>query len=170
MGMKARLYALAELGTDRDVLQVGIGARQPPGGGRDLLVIRVHAPVLWVHQWGEGVDVSVLELRQLPVLEQLRNEGVLIHQRLQRPDVGRQARLGTASRLQPQLLVEQGAQLSRRAQVDPLAGELVALVLELFDALRRALAPWPRDSRGRSAPLTCSMAARTSIRGCSMSR
>ena len=54
----------AELGPDRDVLQVGIAAAQPAGRGDRLVEARVDAAGLGVDELRQRVDVGALELLQ----------------------------------------------------------------------------------------------------------
>ena len=54
----------AELGADRDVLQVRVGAAQAPGGGDGLVEAGVHAAGLGMHQQRQRVDVGALQLVQ----------------------------------------------------------------------------------------------------------
>ncbi len=55
----------ADLGADRDVLQVGIGAGEAAGGRRGLVEGGVDASGLGVDQVRQRVEVGVLELGQL---------------------------------------------------------------------------------------------------------
>ena len=126
---------LAEIRADRDVHEVRVRARQPAGRRNRLVIGRVHPSVLGVDQWGQCVDVGVLELRQLAVVEKLLHEGVLVDELLESARIRGQPSLRPTRRLQPELVVEEHPQLRRRAEVDPLPGELVALGLELGDAL-----------------------------------
>jgi len=48
----------------------------------------VHAPGKGIHQLRQRVDIRRLELRQLPVLEDLGDDVVLLSQRLERVGVG----------------------------------------------------------------------------------
>ena len=52
---------------DGDVLEVGVLARQAPGGRAGLDVVRVQAPRVLVHQERERVDVGRLQLGELAV-------------------------------------------------------------------------------------------------------
>ena len=81
--------ASAERGPDRDVLEVRIGARQPPGGGHRLGVGGVHAAPL-VGQERKRVDVGGLELRDLAVFEDEVDHLVLVTQLLEDRCVGRE--------------------------------------------------------------------------------
>ena len=74
--------ATAQCGTDRDVLQVRIDARQPPGGGHRLLVGGVQ-PAIAAHQARQRVDVRPLQLRDLAVLQDQANRLVLVAQLFQ---------------------------------------------------------------------------------------
>src|SRR5262249_22170259 len=59
---------LAELGPYWNVHQVGIDARQPARRRHGLVVSGVQSTLAGIYQGGQGIDVSVLELRQLAVL------------------------------------------------------------------------------------------------------
>ena len=63
----------ADLGADRNVLQVGIGAAQAAGGGHRLVEAGVHAAGLRVDQQRQRIDVGALQLLQAaPVQDQAR--------------------------------------------------------------------------------------------------
>ncbi len=66
-----RLADLAALlGADRDVLEVRV-ARAEPAGRRDALVERgVDPAVVGMHQLGQGVEISALELGELAMLQE----------------------------------------------------------------------------------------------------
>ena len=64
--------APADLGADRDVLEVRIARRQPPGRGDRLVERRVQAPGRGVDQRRQRVDVGPLQLRQRAVVDDLR--------------------------------------------------------------------------------------------------
>ena len=72
----------AELGANRDVLQVGIAAAQTPGRRPRLVEARVHAAGLRVDQLRQRIDVRAFQLLQRPPLEdearQLVREGELL--------------------------------------------------------------------------------------------
>ncbi len=59
----------ADVGPDRDVLQVGIAAAQPPGRRDRLVEAGVHAAGVGVHERGQRVDVGALELLQAAPFE-----------------------------------------------------------------------------------------------------
>ena len=61
--------ALAQLGADGDVLQVGIGRGEPAGGRHRLVEAGVDAAV-GADELRQGVDVGRLELGQLAVAQQ----------------------------------------------------------------------------------------------------
>jgi hypothetical protein len=86
----------AGVGADRDVLEVGVDAREPPGRGRGLAEGRVQAPVARVDQLGQGVEVGRLELGQLPPRLDLGHDLVLAADGLENARIGREAGLATA--------------------------------------------------------------------------
>ena len=105
----------------------GFDDEQAPGR-RDQLVERgVDAARPRVDERGQRVGVGALELRELPVLEDLPGEGVAEGQLLQHVHIGGVAGLGALDRRELQLLEEHDGELLRRVRVDRLAGELVDL-------------------------------------------
>ena len=144
-------------GAHRDVLQIGIGAREPPGHRRRLGVVGVHAPGARVDHARQLVGVGRLELGQRAVFEQGLGQRVIGGEPLQHLLVGggRAAR-GLLQHRQLQALEEDFADLLGRIQVERLAGLAVGLVLQLhhllpeFAALR--LEQRARRSARRCAP------------------
>ena len=100
-----------------------------------------------VDQRGQRVGVRALELRELPVLEDLPGKGVAERQLLQHVDVGRVAGLGPLDRRQLQLLEEHDGELLRRVRVDRLAGELVDLPEERVELGVELLGELPEPIR-----------------------
>ena len=80
--------ALAEIGSDGDVHEVRVGRRKPASRRACLTERRVDPPGQRIHQLRQRVDICRLELRQLPVLEDLGDDLVLLSQRLERVGVG----------------------------------------------------------------------------------
>ena len=69
----ARRISASELGSNRNVLQVRIGAAQPAGGGDRLVEAGVHAAGDRMHELRQRVDVGALQLVQpAPVENQPR--------------------------------------------------------------------------------------------------
>jgi hypothetical protein len=64
----------AELGTNRDVLEVRLRRRHASRRGADLIERRVNPPRSTVDHRRERVDVRRLQLRQLTELEQLLHD------------------------------------------------------------------------------------------------
>ena len=81
----------ADLGADRDVLQVRIAAAQASGRGHRLADLRVHAAGLRIHQRRQRVDVGALQLRQAAPVEDEAADVVLRRQLLEHFD-GRRRR------------------------------------------------------------------------------
>ena len=84
--MKAPPDLAAELGADRDVLQVRIAAAQPAGRGHRLVEAGVHAAGLRVHELRQRVDVGALQLHQRPPLENQARQVVRERQLLEHFD------------------------------------------------------------------------------------
>ena len=81
-------------------------------------------------QCGERVEVGLGELGQLAEALDLRDDLVLVADRLQHARVGREARLAAPLARQAELLEQDLAELLRRADDELLAGELPDLALE----------------------------------------
>src|SRR6185503_19366300 len=105
--------APAGLGAHRDVLEVGVGGGEAAGGGPRRVVGGVHPPVGGIDQRRQRIHVRALELRQLPVLEDLPRDGMLLRQDRQGGGVGRvhAALGGGALGGQSQLVEEHVAEL-----------------------------------------------------------
>ena len=155
----------------RDVLQVGIGRREPAGHRRRLPERRVHAAGVRVHHLRQLVGVRGLELRQRAMLEQDFRQRIVGGELLQHVLVGRRLPGRRLLHHRQLHLVEQDlAQLLRRPEVERLAGELIRLLLEREHALAELAA-----LRARAAPASImtpsrSMRNSTSRTGISMSR
>ena len=105
----------AQLAPDRDVLQVWVHAGKPPGGRADLVVGGVNPAGPGIHQRRQGVQVGGLQLGQLAIGQQCRDDGVLVLELLQ--DVGLGGRgpalHGPFEDGQVELVVQDGCQLGR---------------------------------------------------------
>ena len=116
----------AEVGADRDVLQIGVAARQSSGGGDRLVEGRVHAAGLRVHQLRQRVDVGALQLLQAAPVEDESRQVVCGRQFLEhlhgRRDRARLA--GALQRRQFQLLEQDLAELLGRVDVELDAGQI----------------------------------------------
>ena len=76
-GGNKRLADLAPgLAADRNVLQVGVAAGKPPGGGDGLVVGGMQMPAAPADQLREGIDIGRLQFGELAVFQNL------IHQRM----------------------------------------------------------------------------------------
>ena len=111
---KRRAYLATLVGTNRDVLQVGVATTQPARRGDNLIERAVDPTRLGVHELRQRIDVRAAKLRVLAVLDdQLR-------QRMQRGElfehrgVGRGAGLRAFDRLEPNLLKQHFGELLRR--------------------------------------------------------
>ena len=136
----------AFLGADRDVLQVGLGRRQPAGGGRGERVAGVHAVGLRIDVARQRIGVGRVELGDLPPVEDLPRQRVaLLGQLLERARAGRPlAGLGLGAARQPELAEQDVAELLGAAGIERLAGERLDFGLEPAGALRE-LAREPRQ-------------------------
>ncbi len=90
-GDEAGADGAADLGPDRDVLQVRVGAGEAAGGGRGLVEGGVDASGLGVDQLRQRVEVGVLQLRQLTPLLDLLDDRVLVADLGEDAGVGREA-------------------------------------------------------------------------------
>ena len=140
----------ADVGPDRNVLQVRIAAAQAPGRGHRLVEAGVHAAGVGIDERRQRVDVGALQLLQAAPLEDQLRQLVRQRQLLEHLERGR-LRLGLGrppDRLgaHAEPVEEDLRQLLRRVDVELLAGELV-------DASRRAAtAPDRRARPARRAP------------------
>jgi hypothetical protein len=117
--------AAPRLGADRDVLQVGVGRREPAGGRDQLVEGGVDAPV-GADRLAQPLDGGA-QPAGVPVGQQVHEEGVLglVVQTLQRLGISGPAGLGALGLRHLQLLEQHHLQLLGRAQVDLLADLLV---------------------------------------------
>ena len=114
---------------DRDVLQVGVVRRQPPGRRRGLVERRVQ-PAVGIDEQRQRVQIGLRELGQLPPALDLGDDLVLGADRLQHPGVGRVSGLAAALARQPELAEQDLLQLPRRAEHELLPRQLVDLPLQ----------------------------------------
>lgn len=134
-GDEAGAHRPAEVGPDRDVLQVRVGAGEPPGGRRRLVEGGVDAARLRVDQVGQRVEVGVLQLGQLAPGLDLLDDRVLVADLLEHAGVGREAGFAAPFTGQPQVFEEDGADLLGRSDRELFAGHLVDVLFELVDPL-----------------------------------
>ena len=118
------------LGAHRDVLQVGIVRRQPPGRRARLVVRRVHAAVARIDRERQRVEIRRLELGECPVLEQARRERMFARQILEHRLVGREAGLGAAAGLELELFEQDLRELRATLEIERSAGDCEQLRLE----------------------------------------
>ena len=153
LGDEAGAHGAADLGPDRDVLQVGVGAGEPPGRRRRLVEGRVDAARLGVDQLRQRVEVGVLQLGQLAPGLDLLDDRVLVADLGEDAGVGREAGLAAALAGQAEVLEEDAADLLGRADRELLPGQLVDLLLEGRRSARRSRRRPRRGARRRaSAP------------------
>ena len=140
-GHEGRADLAAGLGPHGNVLQVGIVRAQPPGG-RDHLVERgMHAAGPRIDHLRQGVDIRPLQLGVLPILDDLRRQGMLQGQLLQHVDVGAGARLGRPLDHRQLLLDEEHLlELPRRGDVELAAGQGIDLLLQSLHLLAEVAA------------------------------
>jgi len=96
--------ALPFQGADRDVLQVGVAAGQPPGGRHRLVVGCVHPSRLAADQEGQRVDVGGLEFGHAAIGQDFGRQFVLFGQPGKDIDVGRVSVLRLSALRKPHLL------------------------------------------------------------------
>ena len=136
-GDEGRADLTAELGPDRDRLQVRVAGREPAGRRDRLVEGRVQAAVL-ADQRRQRAEVRVDELRELAPLLDDRDDLVLLTDRPENARVGGVARLALAPGRERELLEEDPRDLLGRAEHELLARKLVRVRLELLDPVLRA--------------------------------
>ncbi len=123
--------AAALRGAHRDVLQVGIVRREPPGDGRSLGERGVHAARARIDHLRQLVRVRRLELRHRTMFEQDLGQWIVGRQLLQHFLVGgRLSGRGLLDHRQVHPLEQDFSQLLRRSEVERLPRELVRLLLQ----------------------------------------
>ena len=126
LGDERRPDLAAELGADRDRLQVGVGRRQPAGCGNGLVERRVEAAVGRREQRRQRAEVRVEQLRVLAPFLDHGDDLVLAADAPQHAAVGRVAGLALAAGRQPELLEQDAGHLLGRAEHELLARKLRA--------------------------------------------
>ena len=136
----------AVLGTHRNVLQIGIGRRQPAGRCRSERVVGVHPMGGQIDEAGQRVRVGRFQLRHLPPVEDhLRQLVALLSEVFERARPGRPLpSLGLGAARQSELAVKNIAELLGAAGIDGLAGFPVDLGFQPCRLLRK-LAGEPRE-------------------------
>jgi hypothetical protein len=137
LGDEGRADLAAELGADRDRLQVRARRRKAPGRRDGLVEGRVQAAVL-ADQRRERAEVGVEQLRILAPLLDHADDRVLAADRAEDARVGRVAGLALAPGGQLELLEQDPRDLLGRAEHELLARQLVSLRLELLDPVGEA--------------------------------
>ena len=137
LGDEGLADAPALLGPDRDVLQVGVGRRQPPGRGRRHGEGGVDPARVRVDLLDQGVGIGALQLGQLAPFQHLDRQFVALGG--QGVEHVRAGRVGAglallAAAVQAHLVEQHLAQLLGRADGEGVAGQLVDLLLQLLDA------------------------------------
>ena len=128
-----------------DVLQVGVGRRQPPGGGRSQRVGGVDALGARIDEARQRVGVGRFQLGELAPVEDARRQlvallgEILEHARRGRPGAGR----GLLAARQAHLAEQDVAELLGRAEVERRADQLLHLGLDP----RHALGEFARQAR-----------------------
>ncbi|CAM3254884.1 hypothetical protein SPAN111604_13365 [Sphingomonas antarctica] len=124
--------AAAILGADRDVLQIGVVRRQPPGLRPDQRITGVHPPRLGIDLLLQRVGIGRLELGQFAPVEHLAcHLDALPRQPLQLRRIGRiRPRLALAPALQRHLVEQDFAQLLGAADGEFLPRQRVDFLLQ----------------------------------------
>ncbi len=128
----------AVLGAHRNVLQIRLRRRQPPGRGRGERVARMHAMRRRIDEAGQRVGIGRFQFRDLPPVENLLRQLVaLLGEFFEQPRAGRPLPgLGLGAALKAELAEQNVADLLRGADIDRLAGKLVDLGFEARRFLR----------------------------------
>ena len=140
----------AVLGAHRNVLQVRLVRRQPPGGGRGQRVGRVHAMGLRMDVFRQRVGIGRFQFRDLPPFQNLLREFVALFGefvedlRRGRPCAG----LGLGAAGNAHLAEQDVADLLGAADIDRLAGDSCSSASTR--AAVWAKSPDSRDSTWRS--------------------
>ena len=134
LGDERGANAPAELRADRDVHEVWVLRAQPARRGHELVERRVDPAGARVHEQRKGIRVRALQLRETPVLEDLRGQLVPEAELGEHVGVGRIPGLRAADRRQLQLLEQDVRELLRRRDRELFARELVDLAGEVVEA------------------------------------
>ena len=143
VGRDERLANPAPLGgTHRDVLQVRVARRQTAGRGDRLAVRGVDPPGARVDLLRQAVGVGTFKLAQRAVLHQYPRQRIpLLGQFIQHLLGGGRLTLGgLLQHWQTELVVENRAQLARRAEVEFLARQLDGLAFQFGHLVAQLLA------------------------------
>ena len=131
---RRRGEAAADLGAvlpaHRQVLQVGVGGAEPPGGGHRLMEGGADAPV-GVDGLGQALHIGAFQLADLAPFQDGGDDVVLFFQLFQGLGVGGPAGAGLFARPQAQLLKQHRSQLLGGANVEGVARKGVDLRLQL---------------------------------------
>ena len=123
VGNEAAPYVGADLGADRDVLEVRVRGREPTRRRDGLVEARVQPSRPRVHEDRQRVHVRAAQLVQLAVLDDAAGEGVpQLGQLLQHGRIRRRPRLGLLQHREVQLVEQDLPELGRRVDVELLAG------------------------------------------------
>ena len=74
IGNEGAADAHAFFAADRDILQIGIGGRKPPGGGDRHLIACMHALISWIDLRGEPFNIGGFQLGQLAPFQHLAGQ------------------------------------------------------------------------------------------------
>ena len=116
----------ADLGADRDVLQVGVAAAQAPRHGAGLVEAGVHAAGLRVDQGRQRIDIGAAQLFQLAMLQDQVDGTALLAAQL------------FAQQRQPFEHVDGGGEVARGRLLQPTRRELQLVKQHLAQLLRAA--------------------------------
>ena len=114
--------------TNRNILQIRITGRKPPGCRHGLMVRGVHAPGLWVHHLRQFVGVSGFQFAQATMLHQHFWQFVAVRQFFQHFFIGGwRAFRGFLQHRQAEFIKQNFLQLFRGCQIERLSRQFVRL-------------------------------------------
>ena len=137
----------AELGADRNVLQVRVAAGKSSGRGPSLVELRVDPLCVRVEESWKRVHVSRFQFRQLAKIQNERRNGMFVFEALENVAVRRESRFRFLARRKFELFEEHVGKLFGARDVERPAGrraDFLFQFLEIFSE-RRAL---PREFVG----------------------
>ena len=127
-GNKGLSNAAPFLVTNRNILQIRITGRKPPGCRHGLMVRGVHAPGLRVHHLRQFIGISGFQFAQTAMFHQHLRQFVAVRQFLQHFFIsGRRAFRGFLQHRQAEFIEQNFLQLFRGCQIERLSCQFVRL-------------------------------------------